>query len=34
MLNPQAFIQTLDEMTVKKLAIRSLQRGIGSMEYI
>ena len=32
--NSQAFIHTLDEATVKKLAIRGLRRGIGSMEYI
>ena len=28
------FIQTLDEPMVRKLCIRSLRRGIGSMEYI
>lgn len=28
------FIQTLDEPMVRKLCVRSLQRGIGSMDYI
>ena len=32
--NLQVFIHTLDDETVKKLAIRSLRRGIGSMDYI
>ena len=32
--NSQAFINTLDNTTLKKLAIRSLRRGIGSMDYI
>jgi hypothetical protein len=32
--NSQVFVHTLDEDTVKKLAIRSLRRGIGSMDYI
>ena len=30
----QEFINTLDSATVKKLCIRSLRRGIGSMDYI
>ena len=30
----QDFISTLDEAMVRKLAIRSLRRGIGSMDYI
>ena len=30
----QEFIQTLDEPMVRKLCIRSLRRGIGSMDYI
>ena len=30
----QDFIGTLDESLVRKLAIRSLRRGIGSMDYI
>ena len=30
----QEFIDTLDSATVKKLCIRSLRRGIGSMDYI
>lgn len=30
----QAFINTLDDGTVRKLATRSLRRGIGSMDYI
>ena len=30
----QEFINTLDSVTVKKLCIRSLRRGIGSMDYI
>ncbi|XP_068683280.1 uncharacterized protein [Montipora foliosa] len=28
------FIDTLDEQTVKALAIKALQRGVGSMEYV
>ena len=30
----QAFIETLDEAMVKKLATRALQRGIGSMDIV
>ena len=32
--NLQDFINTLDSETVKKLCIRSLRRGIGSLDYI
>jgi hypothetical protein len=32
--NSQVFVHTLDEDTVKKLSIRSLRRGIWSMDYI
>jgi hypothetical protein len=34
LLNSPAFIHTLSEDTVRKLAIRSLRRGIGSMDLI
>ena len=33
-LNSQAFIHALYDTTLRKLAIRSLRRGIGSMDYI
>ena len=32
--NSQAFINTLYNTTLRKIAIRSLRRGIGSMDYI
>ena len=32
--NLQDFINTLDSETIKKLCIRSLRRGIGSLDYI
>ena len=32
--NLHAFINTLDNTTLEKLAVRSLRRGIGSMDYI
>lgn len=32
--NLQNFIDTLDSETIKKLCIRSLRKGIGSLKYI
>ena len=30
----QEFINTLDSATIKKLCIRSLRRGVGSIDYV